>query len=223
MKNTIYLLVVMTVLQNLNAQVNPDDALKKLIEGNKRFVSGKSIRPNQSPEKIKELAAGQKPFAIIVGCSDSRVPNEIVFDQGLGDLFIVRTAGQVSSYASWGSMEFAATALGAKLIVVLGHTKCGAVAAACAVPDVPGHIITLINAIKPAAEIAKDMEGDLVDNAVRVNVAKEVEELKGLEPVLSKKVKSGEIKIAGAVYHLDTGKVELLPDDYLKKIAKEKK
>ena len=150
---------------------------------------------NQSPEKIKELAAGQKPFAIIVGCSDSRVPNEIVFDQGLGDLFIVRTAGQVSSYASWGSMEFAATALGAKLIVVLGHTKCGAVAAACAVPDVPGHIITLINAIKPAAEIAKDMEGDLVDNAVRVNVAKEVEQLKGLEPVLSKKVKSGEIII----------------------------
>lgn len=223
MKKTLYLLIFMSFFCSLNAHVNPDEALKKLIEGNKRFISGKSIRPNQTPEKVKELATGQKPFAIIVGCSDSRVPNEIVFDQGLGDLFIVRTAGQVSSYASWGSMEFAATSLGAKLIVVLGHTKCGAVAAACAVPDVPGHIVTLINAIKPAAEIAKDMEGDLVDNAVRVNVAKEVEQLKGLEPVLAKKVKSGEIKIVGAVYHLDTGKVELIPDDYLKKIVKEKK
>ena len=223
MRKLTYLLFLMSILQSLNAQVNPDDALKKLIEGNKRFVAGKSIRPNQTPEKIKELAAGQKPFAVVVGCSDSRVPNEIVFDQGLGDLFIVRTAGQVSSYASWGSMEFATTALGAKLIVVMGHTKCGAVAAACAVPDVPGHIVTLINAIKPAAEIAKDMEGDLVDNAVRVNVAKEVEQLKGLEPVLSKKVKSGEIKIVGAVYHLETGKVELLPENYLNKISKEKK
>jgi len=213
----------MSILQSLNAQVNSDDALKKLTEGNKRFVAGKSIRPNQTPEKIKELATGQKPFAVIVGCSDSRVPNEIVFDQGLGDLFIVRTAGQVSSYASWGSMEFATTALGARLIVVLGHTKCGAVSAACAVPDVLGHIVTLINAIKPAAEIARDMEGDLVDNAVRVNVAKQVEQLKGLEPVLSKKTKSGEIKIVGAVYHLETGKVELLPENYLNKISKEKK
>ena len=223
MKITIYLLIQMTFLSSLYADVKPDNALKKLVEGNKRFLTGKSIRPNQTPEKIKELASGQKPFAVIVGCSDSRVPNEIIFDQGLGDLFIVRTAGQVSSYASWGSMEFATTALGAKLIVVLGHTKCGAVAAACVVPDVPGHIVTLINAIKPAAEIAKEMEGDLVDNAVRVNVAKQVDQLKGLEPVLSKKVKNGEIKIVGAVYHLETGKVELLPDDYLKKTTKEKK
>ena len=90
-------------------------------------------------------------------------------------------------------------------------------------PDVPGHIVTLINAIKPAAEIARDMECDLVDNAVRVNVAKQVEQLKGLEPVLSKKTKSGEIKIVGAVYHLETGKVELLPENYLNKISKEKK
>lgn len=223
MRKLTCLLFLMSILQSLNAQVNSDDALKKLTEGNKRFVAGKSIRPNQTPEKIKELATGQKPFAVIVGCSDSRVPNEIVFDQGLGDLFIVRTAGQVSSYASWGSMEFATTALGARLIVVLGHTKCGAVSAACAVPDVPGHIVTLINAIKPAAEIARDMEGDLVDNAVRVNVAKQVEQLKGLEPVLSKKTKSGEIKIVGAVYHLETGKVELLPENYLNKISKEKK
>ncbi len=223
MKTTIYSLIVMSFFSSLFAQINQDEALSKLIEGNKRFVSGNSVRPNQTIEKLKELSRGQNPFAVIVGCSDSRVPNEIIFDQGLGDLFIVRTAGQVSSYASWGSIEFAVTSLGAKLILVLGHTKCGAVSAACAVPEVPGHIVTLINAIKPAAEMAREMKGDLVDNAVRVNVAKEVEQLKNLEPVLSKKVKNGEIKIVGAVYHIESGKVELIPENYLNKISKEKK
>lgn len=138
------------------AQVNAEQALNLLKEGNKRFVEGKSIRPHQTMDRIKELSTGQKPYAIIVGCSDSRVPSEIVFDQGLGDLFIVRTAGQVSSFASWGSIEFANAVLGAKLIVVMGHTKCGAVAAACKVPEVPGQIVTLINAIKPAAQLAKN-------------------------------------------------------------------
>jgi len=223
MKITLFILLVIGFLNSLLAQISPDEALTKLMEGNKRFLTGKSIRPNQTIEKVKELASGQKPFAVIVGCSDSRVPNEIIFDQGLGDIFIVRTAGQVSSYASWGSMEFAVTSLGSNLILVLGHTKCGAVAAACAVPEVPGHIVTLINAIKPAAEIAKEMHGDLVENAVRVNVAKQVEQLKNLEPVLSKKVKNGEIKIVGAVYHIENGKVELIPDNYLNRISKEKK
>ncbi|MBP9888233.1 MAG: carbonic anhydrase [Leptospiraceae bacterium] len=223
MKITLFILIVIGFLNSLLAQISPDEALAKLMEGNKRFLTGKSIRPNQTIEKVKELASGQKPFAVIVGCSDSRVPNEIIFDQGLGDIFIIRTAGQVSSYASWGSMEFAVTSLNSKLILVLGHTKCGAVSAACTVPEVPGHIVTLINAIKPAAEIAKEMDGDLVENVVKVNVAKQVEQLKNLEPVLSKKVKNGEIKIVGAVYHIENGKVELIPDNYLNKISKEKK
>jgi carbonic anhydrase len=194
---------------------SPEQALQKLKEGNARFISGKSIRPNQDMERVKLVAEGQKPFAIIVGCSDSRVPNEIIFDQGLGDLFIVRTAGQVSSYASWGSMEFAHAVLGAKLIVVLGHTKCGAVAAACKVPDVPGHIVTLINAIKPAAEEAKKHAGDEVENAVKINVAMQVNQLKSLEPVMSKAVKNNQLKVVGAVYDLHTGKVEFLADNYL--------
>jgi len=137
---------------SIRAQVSPETALIALKEGNSRLVAGKSIKPHQDVNRIKELATGQKPFAVIVGCSDSRVPSEIIFDQGLGDLFIVRTAGQVSSYASFGSIEFANAVLGAKLIVVLGHTQCGAVAAACKLPEVPGHIVTLINAIKPAAK-----------------------------------------------------------------------
>jgi carbonic anhydrase len=215
------ILVFMLISTKIFAELSPEESLKKLIEGNKRFVSGKSIRPNQSEIKIKELAKGQKPFAVIVGCSDSRVPNEIIFDQGLGDLFVIRTAGQVSSYASWGSMEFASAVLGAKLIVVLGHTKCGAVAAACTVPDVPGHIVTLINAIKPAAELAKDRKGDHIENTVKVNVAMQVESLSKLEPVLSKRYTNKEIKIIGAVYDLETGKVEFLPEDFLSKFKKD--
>ncbi len=199
-------------------EITPEKAIEKLKEGNERFLSGKSIRPNQDLERLKKVADGQKPFATIVGCSDSRVPNEIIFDQGLGDLFIVRTAGQVSSYASWGSIEFAYAVLGAKLIVVLGHTKCGAVSAACKLPEVPGHIVTLINAIKPAAEIAKHQLGDEVENAVRINVAMQVNQLKSLEPLLSKAIKNNQLKIVGAVYDLSTGKVEFLPEDYLSKL-----
>ncbi|MBI3518347.1 MAG: carbonic anhydrase, partial [Bacteroidetes bacterium] len=134
------------------------------------------------------------------------------------DLFIVRTAGQVSTYASYGSIEFGNAVLGAKLIVVLGHTSCGAVSAACKVPDVPGHIVTLINAIKPAAEMAKKVKGDVVENAVKINVAMEVKQLQSLEPVLTKAIKDGSVKIVGAVYNLSNGKVEFLPDNYLETI-----
>jgi carbonic anhydrase len=191
------------------AKITPDEALVRLKEGNQRFINGKSTKPRQDFNRIKEVAAAQYPFATIIGCSDSRVPNEIIFDQGLGDLFIVRTAGQVSSYASWGSIEFAEEVLGTKLIVVLGHTQCGAVNAAVNLPEVPGHIITLINAIKPAVEKAKKSEPkNLLDAAIRENVAMQVEQLKGLEPVLAKRVREGSIKIIGGLYDLHTGKIE---------------
>ncbi len=191
--------------------ISPDESIRQLKLGNLRFVEGKSIKPRQNFERIKEVSTGQKPFATIVGCSDSRVPNEIIFDQGLGDLFIVRTAGQVSSYASWGSIEFAEEVLGTKLIVVLGHTACGAVNAAVNLPEVPGHIVTLINAIKPAVEKAKSTQPqDLIDASVRENIKMQVNQLKELEPVLAKRVREGSIKIVGALYHLETGKVEFL-------------
>ncbi len=221
MKKTIYFFALTAMLisqAKVEAQVSADSAITKLKEGNERFIKGKNLHPNQDFERIKEVANGQKPFAIIVGCSDSRVPNEIIFDQGIGDLFIVRTAGQVSSYASWGSIEFGNAVLGAKLIIVLGHTSCGAVAAACKIPDVPGHIVTLINAIKPAAEMAKNIPGDLIENAVKINVAIEVKQLQSLEPVLTKAIKNGSVKIVGAVYNLSTGQVEFLPENYLETI-----
>jgi carbonic anhydrase len=195
---------------NEELQADPARALKTLLDGNQRFVEGQTIHPRQDPARIKAAAAGQKPFAIIVGCSDSRVPNEIIFDQGLGDLFIVRTAGQVSTYASWGSMEFADVVLGARLIVVLGHTQCGAVAAAVKVPEVPGHIVTLINEIKPAALKVKGMPGDQVENAVVENVRMQVERLRNLEPVLAKGVREGNLKVVGAVYDLSDGKVRMV-------------
>jgi carbonic anhydrase len=222
MKKTTTLLVFIIALLSplVQAQVSADAALNSLKEGNKRFVEGKSIKPHQDLQRIKEVSSGQKPFAIIVGCSDSRVPNEIIFDQGLGDLFIIRTAGQVSTFASWGSIEFGNAVLGANLIVVLGHTKCGAVSAACQIPDVPGHIVTLINAIKPAAQLAKTQKGDEVENAVRINVAMQVQQLENLEPVLTKAVQNKNLKIVGAVYNLETGTVEFLDANYLQTLKK---
>jgi carbonic anhydrase len=198
----------------------PDQAIARLKTGNQRFVQGKTVHPRQNPERIREVANGQKPYAVIVGCADSRVPNEIIFDEGLGDLFIVRTAGQVSAAASFGSIEFAQAVLGANLIVVLGHTECGAVAASCNYQKpVPGNIIALVNAIKPAAlrveeqvKLGQIKPEEFVNAAVRENVRMQVAQLRNLEPILAHAVRTGEAKIVGAVYHLATGEVEFLPE-----------
>lgn len=201
------------VINRDSAYADPRVGLQKLIGGNRRFVEGKSIKPRQDATTIKKLENGQAPFATIVGCSDSRVPNEVIFDQGLGDLFIIRTAGQVSAAASYGSMEFATLKLKTKLIVVLGHTECGAVAAAVQRPEnVPGHIVTLINEIKPAAAKSSHLPGDPTNNAVRQNVIDQVNALRDLEPILHKKYVEGEILIVGAVYDIHTGKVEFLEE-----------
>jgi carbonic anhydrase len=204
------------IINRDSAYADPRIGLKKLMGGNKRFVEGRSIRPRQNAQTIKKLENGQEPFATIVGCSDSRVPNEMIFDQGLGDLFIIRTAGQVSAAASYGSMEFATLKLKTKLIVVLGHTECGAVAAAVQRPEnVPGHIVTLINEIKPAVAKCSHLPGNPVNNAVRQNVIDQVNNLRDLEPILHKKYIDGEILIVGAVYDIHTGKVEFLQETLL--------
>jgi carbonic anhydrase len=201
------------VVDRDSAYADPRVAIRKLMGGNRRFVEGKSIKPRQDEATIKKLEEGQAPFATIVGCADSIVPNELIFDQGLGDLFILRTAGQVTSAASYGSMEFAILKLKTKLIVVLGHTECGAVASAVNVPEnVPGHISTLINEIKPAVKKSSFMVGDRTNNAVRQNVIEQVEKLRELEPILAKKYVDGEILIVGAVYDIHSGKVEFLQE-----------
>ncbi len=224
MKKAFFIFLLAFFVTTVSAQTrNPitaEQAIERLKAGNRRFVEGKTIHPRQSPERVREVAKGQKPFAIIVGCADSRVPNEIIFDEGLGDLFIVRTAGQVSAAASFGSIEFAEAILGANLIVVLGHTECGAVAAACNYQKpVPGHIITLVNNIKPAAMTVEKLvkqgkiaEKDFLNETVKQNVLMQVEQLRNLEPILANAVRTGEVKIVGAVYNLATGVVEFLPE-----------
>jgi carbonic anhydrase len=195
----------------------PDAVLSRLIEGNKRFVQGALTHPRRKPEDFAPLAEGQAPLAIIVGCADSRVSPELVFDQGVGDLFVVRIAGNVVSGAGpfiKGSVEFAVAELGARLIVVLGHGACGAVKAAVAHIDandsLPGAIRDLVELIRPAAAAVRGKPGDKLENAIRANVALGVERLKGLDPILAPLVKSGELKVVGAVYDLSNGKVNFL-------------
>lgn len=196
-----------------SAYVNPYYAIQKLKGGNRRFEQSRSIHPRQDPALIKHLSDGQSPFATIVGCSDSRVSGEILFDQGFGDLFVARTAGQVMAAATYGTIEYAYLMLSTKLVVVLGHSDCGAVGAAIKRPESPpGHIVTLINAIKPAALAVEKMQGDMTENAVRKNVINQVNELRQLESVLSRAYEKGDLLIVGAVYNLATGNVEFLEE-----------
>ena len=185
---------------------------QRLIEGNARFVGGKPQHPHQDAAHRTETASGQKPFAIIVGCADSRTAPELLFDQGIGDIFTVRLAGNIADDAALGSIEFAVAKLGTRLIVVLGHEKCGAVSAAVDAvkggPAVPGHIGAIVEAIKPAAASVHGKSGDEVDNAVRANVRNVVEHLKKASPILAPYLRSGELSIMGARYDLDDGKVE---------------
>ncbi len=193
--------------------VAPAEAISKLKEGNGRYTSGTLQHPGQTAERRAELANTQHPFATIVDCSDSRVPPEIVFDQGLGDLFIFRVAGNVIDDHGLGSIEYAVDHLGVRLIVVLGHQRCGAVQAAketiAAKGKAPGHIESLVTAIKPAVEAtAKD---DL-DTTVKANVKNVVQALRSSTPILKAKVDSGEIQVIGGYYSLDTGAVTFLDE-----------
>ena len=202
-----------------SAYADPYYGLKKLMYGNRRFAENKSISPRQTDADLRNLQLGQKPFATIIGCADSRVPNEIIFDQGVGDLFITRTAGQVMAEASYGTIEYATEVLKTRLIVVLGHQSCGAVDAAMKLPEnPPGHVVTLINAIKPATRKAKAEGGDdkkQLAVAIRANVVEQVHLLRDLEPVLSRGFERGDYVIVGAVYNLESGKVEFIEETIL--------
>ncbi|MBW4494608.1 MAG: carbonic anhydrase [Oscillatoria princeps RMCB-10] len=193
------------------APLTGDDALHKLIEGNQRYVEQKRTYPDQTPMRLAEVAKGQHPFAILLGCADSRVPPEILFDQGLGDLFVIRVAGNILDDAILGSIEYATAVLGVSLIMVLGHERCGAVKAALEGNPVPGHIFSFVDAIKPAVDKARGKAGDALDNAVKANITMVVEQLKSSQPILADLVQMGQVKIVGARYDLATGQVELIP------------
>jgi len=195
------------------SNVSPNEALERLMQGNARFVFGHMTRvaPRHVADARRGVAKGQMPFAIIVGCSDSRVGPEIVFDQGLGDIFVVRTAGEVVDATALGSIEYAVEHLGSSLIVVLGHERCGAVSAAVASAKEPGHIAAVLKAIEPAVEQTKGKPGDPVENAVRAQAVDVAKQLHDAKPILAERVHSGKLKIVAARYDLDTGKVEFLP------------
>lgn len=187
-----------------------NEALQRLMDGNGRYVSAKLAHPNQTEQCRMEVAKGQRPFVIILGCSDSRVPPEILFDQGIGDLFVIRLAGNIVDDAAIGSIEYAADHLGVRLVMVLGHTKCGAVSAAVQGGETHGHISKLVEIIRPAVEEAKGQQGDLLDNAVVSNVKLVAGKLETSQPILAELVKKGNLKIIGARYNLDSGKVDIV-------------
>jgi len=203
---------VRSIRQNAEDKITADSVLAELKSGNEHHVAHRYQHPHETQDRVRELVAGQHPHAEILSCSDSRLPPEIIFDQGLGDLFIVRVAGNVATDAEIGSLEYGAEHLHIPLLVVLGHQNCGAVTAAVQGGPPEGHIAALVNLIKPAVEKSRGMTGDPVANAVRLNVEMVVKQLRTSTPILSELVAHGKLKIAGGVYSLETGTVMWLPD-----------
>jgi carbonic anhydrase len=187
--------------------MNALPALKKLAAGNKRYVAERYTKTNIGFDRRLELSEGQHPFAIVLGCSDSRTPPEIIFDQGLGDLFVIRTAGQVVDDIVLGSIEYAVEHLGVRLIVVLGHEGCGAVKAALQDEYVPYYISAITNKIKPAVEKAKTQIGDLLINAIIANIELNVYKLETLSPILQEALMNKGLLIIGAIYDIRGGNV----------------
>jgi len=198
------------------------DSLQALKEGNHRFCTNQSLHTRQDMARVAELKDDQRPFAVIVGCSDSRVTPEIIFDQGLGDLFSIRTAGNVMGSYEVGSVEYAVEHLGTTLVVVLGHTGCGAVKAFIdtmqnndyqVFSEKSNHIQSIINRLASQHEMHEIFASDhciVYYNAVKANVIHGVNQLRASNLLLSKKYKKGELLIIGAIYHIETGKVEFL-------------
>lgn len=191
--------------------VSAAEALDRLKAGNARYVEHKRELPNADEARRASLTEGQAPFAIVLSCADSRVIPEMIFDQGLGDLFVIRVAGNISdNEAVLGSIEYAAVHLGVNLIVVLGHQSCGAVTAAVNGKPTDLHIDELVRAIAPAVEIARKEQGDLVDNSIRANANYVADHLRTTGPVLGKLASERGMEVKAAYYRLDSGAVEYL-------------
>jgi carbonic anhydrase len=183
-------------------------ALDKLIEGNNRYVNSETVCHEDWSAKRLAKAEGQAPFAVIVTCSDSRVPPEIVFDQALGALFVVRVAGNIVDDFAIGSIEYGVSVLGADLILVLGHSGCGAVEGALKGLKFDNHIQEVLNAIQPAVQASKKEKGDALENAIRANVKYVEAKLSKSRPVLANLLKEGNLTIVGGYYDLSSGKVD---------------
>jgi carbonic anhydrase len=195
--------------------VKSKSPLEKLMDGNKRFMAGHPIHPDETLARIRDLKKGQNPFAVVMSCSDSRVPPELIFDQGLGDIFSVRTAGNVIGDYELGSIEYAVEHLGCKLIVVMGHENCGAIQAFIENPDTHKHLNHIENIIEYIAK--EDEEKDLpeadkhqVDKAVRANILHGVHYIKNSVPILKPLIDQKKVTVIGAYYDLDKGEVVII-------------
>lgn len=184
-----------------------DKALQTLIEGNQRYVKDQLEHPNRTSERREAITHTQKPFAVIVGCSDSRVSPEILFDQGVGDLFVVRVAGNVVGPLELDSIDYAVHVLGSSVVLVLGHESCGAVTAV--VEDQIQTIPAIAKLIKPAVEKAKKESKEVIKHAIFANVQMVVEQLKK-KKALSSLIEKKKLQVVGGYYNLKTGKVDLL-------------
>lgn len=201
----------LTQTKETSSKMTPQDALQMLKDGNKRFLSNALLKRDYS-QQAAETAKGQYPFAIVLGCVDSRSPAEIIFDQGIGDIFNARVAGNISNDDILGSMEFACKVNGSKLIVVIGHTNCGAIKGAC--DDVHlGNLTTLLSKIKPAVDAVPDSGNrtsknhEFVEKVSRENVLLTMQDIKKNSPILKDLIDNGTVILIGAMYDLETGEV----------------
>jgi carbonic anhydrase len=213
-----------TLTKEMQASLTPSQAMELLIEGNKRFVNNLKINRNLL-EQVNQTAAGQYPFAFILSCIDSRTSAELIFDQGLGDIFSCRIAGNVLNDDILGSMEFACKLAGSKVIVVLGHTKCGAIKGACDHVEM-GHLTHLLEKIKPAMELENETTANktsgnpaYVENVARLNVQYVMQQIPRQSKILAEMLQEGKMVIAGGLYDVETGKVTFYENDAKKHIT----
>lgn len=200
-----------TQTKETQSKLTPQDALAYLKEGNKRFLDNKKLGRDLLSQ-VSQTSTGQYPFAVVLGCIDSRVPVEIVFDQGVGDIFSTRVAGSVINEDVLGSIEYSCKVAGSKLVIVLGHSKCGAVTAACKDVEL-GNITALLSKIKPAVDSIKsksngDINDEFVDQVIHENTKHSIERIRKESPILAELESNGEIKIVGAYYDVNTGVVQ---------------
>ncbi len=197
-------------LGKLDHNSTPDEVLEALVEGNKRFVENRPEAPNQDYVRLREVSTAQKPLVSILGCADSRVPIEIIFDRGLGDLFVVRDAGNIATPEEIGSLEYGTVILGSKVLMVLGHEKCGAVKAALQNKPLPGQMGSIVAAIQPAIDRPNRNDSkEFYLETIKQNVLLQVKKLYS-SPLLYDLVAQGKLKIVGAYYSLKTGEVSIL-------------
>ncbi len=198
-----------TPTKDIQNTITPSEAMNRLKEGNNRYVSGTMLNRNLN-EQVKITSKGQAPFAVVLGCIDSRAPLELVFDQGVGDIFGTRVAGNIINEDVLGSLEYSCKAAGSKLVVVLGHTKCGAVTSACNNVEL-GNVTALLNKIKPAVSaVGGEMTPDNIEKVAIKNVELSIEQIRTESPILAEMESNGEIKIVGASYSVETGEVSFI-------------